>query len=209
MYAEEALESTPANRGLGRSEAPPQGLCRENLGGDGMKPRAHAEEAPGPLVKPKVNTLWVKSTERGGNGPLHLVESADWSLPMFQWTSACGWALARASAHVAFVTNPGMSSPKCRKCSALSKLRDEVKEGVKPAQLVASDMVQLAKAGGTRTPRLKHSRSELLQTPPRQKECRYGGGWAWLKPTELSGILKGKSPVPKMRQPADKSLSQP
>jgi hypothetical protein len=51
----------------------------------------------------------------------------------------------------------------------MAKLRDEVKEGVRPAQLMAADMLQLSKADGTRTPNWKRSRSSMLQTPPRQK----------------------------------------
>ena len=172
VYAEEALESTPANRSLKAPETQRPMVQKETQDAGDRTParqRAQAEEAPCPLVRPKANSLWVRSTERGGNGPLHLVENADWSIPMFQWTSACGWAFAKASTHVAFVTNPGFSSTRCRKCSTMEKLRDEVKEGVRPAQLMAADMLQLSKADGTRTPNWKRSRSSMLQTPPRQK----------------------------------------
>jgi len=47
------------------------------------------------------------------------------------------------------------------------KLRDDVKEGVKPTQLMATDLEQLMQAGGTKTPMKKCSRMDMLQTPPR------------------------------------------
>ena len=172
VYAEEALESTPANRSLKAPEIQrPVTLKETKESGDKTpaKQRAQVEEAPCQLVRPKASSLWVRSTERGGNGPLHLVDNADWSVPMFQWTSACGWAFAKASAHVAFVTNPGFSSTRCRKCLTMAKLRDEVSEGVRPAQLMAADMLQLSRSDGTKTPNWKRSRSSMLQTPPRQK----------------------------------------
>ena len=130
---------------------------------------AQVEEPPCPLIMRRANTLWVKSTERGGGGPLHLVENADWRVPLARWTSACGWAFARHSVHVAFATKPGFSTPKCRKCSTMLKLRDDVKEGVKSAQLMATDVEQLMQAGGTKTPMKKRSRMDMLQTPPRWK----------------------------------------
>ena len=96
------------------------------------------------MTRPKAKSLWVKSTERGGSNPLHFISNADWSLPMKDWTTACGWSFAKRSAHISFVTDPSLNVLKCKKCLGLKGLRDEVKGGCSPAQLVAADLGHLA-----------------------------------------------------------------
>ena len=59
------------------------------------------------------------------------------------WSTACGWTFARKSAGISFVTNPSLNVLKCKKCVARKDLRDKVKKGVIPAQMIAGDMDQL------------------------------------------------------------------
>ena len=170
IYAEEALESTPANRGMIPNDHPKQAQPKTPAVVMDRTPEKQPVPAPElvcSVVKAKASSLWVKSTERGGHGPLHLVDNADWSVPLSQWASACGWTFAKNNAHISFVTDPGLSCPKCRKCSSLKRLRDDVNEGVMPAQLIADDFKQLNQAGEMKTPRAKRSRQDRLQTPPR------------------------------------------
>ena len=154
-YAEEALETTPANRPctIVASEigAAPGTPCPGTPAKLVMtpvvesKPKSHGRAAGQlEIAKPKAKSLWVKSTERGGSNPLHFISNADWSLPMKDWTTACGWSFARRSAHISFVTDPSLNLLKCKKCLGLKGLRDVVKGGCSPAQLMAADLDQLA-----------------------------------------------------------------
>ena len=148
-YAEEALETTPANRAMvGNGPAIQSDVKRqekivvhpvikEGATGDG---RAGGEERK---IRKKAASLWVKSTGCRTKTPLHLITNADWSIPMAEWTSACGWAFARRTAQISFVTDPSLAMEKCKKCLAMNKLRDEVKKGTSPAQLIAADVKQV------------------------------------------------------------------
>jgi len=92
--AEEALETTPANRGVQFQEetsvaAPktPSRILVEAV----VKKAAE----PGPSLaagahlgnRTKAASLWVKSTERRSGNPLHYVTIADWSLAMSSWST--------------------------------------------------------------------------------------------------------------------------
>ena len=154
-YAEEALESTPANRpgvttavdGITAPGTPCPGTPARLIMTPVVETRPRRDgHAAGHLevTRPKAKSLWVKSTERGGSNPLHFISNADWSLPMKDWTTACGWSFAKRSAHISFVTDPSLNVLKCKKCLGLKGLRDEVKGGCSPAQLVAADLGHLA-----------------------------------------------------------------
>jgi len=178
-YAEEALESTPANRPcptmapeIGAAPGTPCPGTPAKLIMTPVvetKPKAQGRAA-GQLEigKPKAKSLWVKSTERGGTNPLHFISNADWSLPMKDWSTACGWSFARRSAHISFVTDPSLNVLKCKKCLGLKGLRDEVKGGCSPAQLMAADLEQLA---GTDRP----GDRDLSQIRPFRKRRVEGG----------------------------------
>ena len=148
-YAEEALETTPANKGLTSDSTPAnasQKSCRIMIEPVIKRKKEIGDELPAgdPLInRPKATSLWVKSTERSASNPLHLVTNADWSLPMASWSTACGWSFAKRSAQISFLTNPGLNVLKCKKCTSMNKLRDEVNKGIKPAQMLAGDMSQL------------------------------------------------------------------
>ena len=43
---------------------------------------------------------------------------------------------AKKSAQISFVTNPSMNLLKCKICLSMKDVRDAVKEGVKPAQMI-------------------------------------------------------------------------
>ena len=150
-YAEEALETTPANKCLAYapdSTVTPQKPCRVMVEPVLKEPKKVGDDRhAGDLLRnrPKAASLWVKSTERGASNPLHLVTNADWSLPMASWTTAYGWSFAKRSAQISFVTNPNLNSLKCKKCTSMSRLRDEVNKGINPAQMLAGDIDQLGK----------------------------------------------------------------
>lgn len=154
-YAEEALETTPANmlvtragvEGTGAPGTPCPGtpariimtpVVEVKQPGDG-RPAAQVE-----VTRPKAKTLWVKSTERGGANPLHFIVNADWSLPMKDWSTSCGWSFAKRSARISFATDPPLNALKCKKCVALKGLRDDVSGGCSPAQMIAADIKQLS-----------------------------------------------------------------
>ena len=148
-YAEEALETTPANRAMVGNISTCQNnerkqerivvrpVIKDETRGDC---RAGGEERK---IRKKAASLWVKSTGCRTKTPLHLITNADWSIPMAEWTSACGWAFARRTAQISFVTDPSWAMEKCKKCLAMNKMRDEVKKGTSPAQLIAADVKQL------------------------------------------------------------------
>ena len=76
-YAEEALETTPANKVRVPERMPTQTTAHSNgpAAKTPKKVRAQAEEPACPLIRIKENTLWVKPTERGGNGPLRKTQT--------------------------------------------------------------------------------------------------------------------------------------
>jgi hypothetical protein len=158
--AEEALETTPANRGLQFQEetsvaAPktPSRILVEAVVKKAAEPGPSLAAGAHVGNRTKAASLWVKSLERRSGNPLHYVTIADWSLAMSSWSTACGWTFAKKSAQIAFVTNPAMNLLKCKECLAMKNLRDSVNKDVDAAQMVAGDMDQLtrSKDGGGRT----------------------------------------------------------
>ena len=138
-YAEEALESVPANSG-GEKQSSTRSKTKAS---PELIPEVDLTVADVPQVKPLVNGpksgLWVKSAERGCTA-IHLVDNAAWDRPMDFWSTACGWFFARKSARFSFVSKPSLASTKCKKCLAQKRsptLRDDVKEAMFPAQCVA------------------------------------------------------------------------
>eukprot|EP00438_Fugacium_kawagutii_P024314 Skav231059 [mRNA] locus=scaffold768:41744:47030:+ [translate_table: standard] len=155
-YAEEALQTVPANRRMAPLAA--EG-AKENDGGPKRdRRRAGAAPQPSSMGLPSLSScsgssvvqnntgglrskqLWVKSVAGGKPQPLHLVANASWQMAICEWSTSCGWSFARRSAKVVLVTNPSLGAVKCQKCLELEKMRDVVKEGITPAQLVADTM---------------------------------------------------------------------
>ena len=184
-YAEEALESVPANQRIPSATSTASTSSRNVV----VTPVVKEKKTPEPKTgvtnvggRPKPVELWVRSTDRRGNNPIHLISAADWSIPMAEWSTACGWTFARKSAHIAFVTDPSMAVLKCKKCLSMRPQRDDVRKGVSPAQLMALDMAELTSQ--PKTPRLvsqpKTPRScgkQRPQNPPLEKIEIKGGGW--------------------------------
>ena len=81
-----------------------------------------------PLVKKQSIVLFVKSTGRGGQRPLHKVAVANWKLPTNSWATACGWKFAAKSNRFAFVTAEEKNKSFCSKCKEAAEKRDEVRE---------------------------------------------------------------------------------
>ena len=141
-YANEALESVPANERLKKPKRP-------TLPADApTAPQAEPILVPTPVAEnpmpslggsSKDRWLWVKSAERGSNA-LHIVDNAAWDLPLDRWSAACGWFFARKSTRFSFMSEPSMAAVKCKKCLAMKRsasLCDVVKEKMVPAQAVA------------------------------------------------------------------------
>lgn len=81
-----------------------------------------------PLVKKQSIVLFVKSTGRNGNRPLHKVAIANWKQPTSSWSTACGWKFAAKSSRFAFVTGEEKGRSFCSKCKEAGEKRDDVKE---------------------------------------------------------------------------------
>ena len=121
-YAEEALEDQPVNESFVQREEIKRMLCRNRKGAavvessPNKKETVQAEsthavpevsptvpapeeqvQALNPLVKKQSIVLFVKSTGRGGQRPLHKVAVANWKLPTSSWATACGWKFAAKS----------------------------------------------------------------------------------------------------------------
>ena len=97
-------------------------------------PETPPTEEPGevagtnPLVKKQSIVLFVKSTGRNGNRPLHKVAIANWKQPTSSWSTACGWKFAAKSSRFAFVTGEEKGRSFCSKCKEAGEKRDDVKE---------------------------------------------------------------------------------
>eukprot|EP00438_Fugacium_kawagutii_P032452 Skav223756 [mRNA] locus=scaffold3575:525258:528900:- [translate_table: standard] len=153
-YAEEALQTVPANRRM----APVEGVTTSDNDRSaipkGRKQPSTPSESPKVTVPSlsscsssqvvqgngeglRAKQLWVKSAGCGKSQPLHLVANASWQMAICDWSTSCGWSFAKKSAKVVLVTSPSIGVLKCQKCLELERLRDSVSEGVTPAQLVA------------------------------------------------------------------------
>ena len=136
-YAEDALQSEPANRNLKSNDdckpkRPPKS--------QGNKPAGTLDVAPEPpAVSPshgavteeqnrnvdKCNVvvttlpkkLWVASTAYNSRERVwHQVEDAGWDVPIEAWTSVCGWPFSRNSAKVILNSQLTVAQRKCKKC---------------------------------------------------------------------------------------------
>ena len=146
-YAEQALQTTPANNNIAR---------RHQSGGEEEREREQ-EELPMPgtpavnmmvVNKPEVipgkpkKKLWVSSNARGKQGVWHKVTQASWNLPMSQWSTACGWSFAKRSTDISMSVELTVAHVKCRKCKTLvEKLSDGVKEEWVLAELAEERLV--------------------------------------------------------------------
>ena len=138
------LENASSSRESGRKQEQivVRSVIKKEAAGDG---RVAGEEKK---VKNKASSLWVKSTGCRARNRLHLITNADWSIPMAEWTSACGWAFTPRTAQISFVTDPLLAMDRCKTCLIMNKLRDEVNKGISPAQIMAADVKQLGMTHG-------------------------------------------------------------
>ena len=115
-YAEDALQSEPANKNLRLVEPPKtkkqpksreEDLERERPMGSGppagsATKNVEAEDPPNDRGKCEVvvtelpKKLWVASTAYNSRERVwHQVEEAGWDVPIETWTSVCGWPFSR------------------------------------------------------------------------------------------------------------------
>ena len=152
-YAEEALEDQPVNETFVQREEIKRMLSKNRKGivvveeSPNKKDIEQAEPAPqtpaappdtpgqegppqalNPLVKKQSIVLFVRSTGRGGQRPLHKVAVANWKLPTSSWATACGWKFASKSNRFAFVTGEEKGKSFCSKCKDAAEKRDDVRE---------------------------------------------------------------------------------
>ena len=153
MYAEEALQSEPANkrwranvmepREKSKKDAP-SGSCRKSNGGNNNKFEpaggSKASHDKGPVAN---SPLWVAANGyRGRDKTWRKVAVAGWNMPMSQWSTACGWCFADRSANVSLAHKLTLVAKKCKKCIDAKGACDSVKGGANLAGLVGSDLVQ-------------------------------------------------------------------
>ena len=136
-YAEDALESEPANKNLKREDdAKPrkQSKLQEVDLGDvttmvpglptGSSVKRTTEEKKteekgkcNVVVTELPKRLWVASTAYGSRERVwHQVEEAGWDVPIETWTSICGWPFSRNSSKVILNTQLTIAQGKCKKC---------------------------------------------------------------------------------------------
>ncbi len=152
-YAEEALEDQPVNESFVQREEIKKMLGKNRKGAavvenSPKKKEVNQEEpvpqvpavppmspepeepahVPNPLVKKQSIVLFVKSTGRSGQRPLHKVAVANWKLPTSSWATACGWKFAAKSNRFAFVTAEEKGRSFCSKCKEAAEKRDDVRE---------------------------------------------------------------------------------
>ena len=88
------------------------------------------------VVKPvEKQKLWAISRSRQGR-VRHWVASASWSMPLEDWSTACGWHFARHNVKVELTKFKVKGPRECLKCKAIEKERDKVKGGWDLAQSV-------------------------------------------------------------------------
>ncbi len=149
-YMTEALEQLPVN-------ARQQGSKQTTLGGQEdrleevkkqdeelkivkvirTEERKRSEVSKGVMVKPpnEKQKLWAISRNRQGR-VRHWVSCASWSLPLEEWSTACGWHFARHNVKVELTKFKVNGPRECRKCKVIEKERDKVKGGLDLAQTV-------------------------------------------------------------------------
>ena len=79
--------------------------------------------------------LWAISRNRQGR-VRHWVSCASWSIPLEEWSTACGWHFARHNVKVELTKFKVNGPRECRKCKLIEKERDKVKGGWDLAQTV-------------------------------------------------------------------------
>ena len=136
-YAEDALQSEPANRNLTnrgnskgkKSEAAAEpSASKENVRD---MPMDMKEKKPGEdlVITQLPKKLWVASTAYSSRERVwHEVEGASWDVPIETWSSVCGWPFSRNSTKVALQSQLTWSQRKCKKCQ--KKTRGEAREVV-------------------------------------------------------------------------------
>ena len=79
--------------------------------------------------------LWAISRNRQGR-VRHWVSCASWSIPLEDWSTACGWHFARHNVKVELTKFKVNGPRECRKCKLIEKERDKVRGGWDLAQTV-------------------------------------------------------------------------
>ena len=134
-YAEDALQSEPANRNLvagglkNNKKKEKAADPSDNLPLVVDTPKDTCEKKPGVelVVTQLPKRLWVASTAYHSRERVwHEVEGASWDVPIETWSSICGWPFSRHSSKVALQSQLTWNQRKCKKC--LKKTRGEARE---------------------------------------------------------------------------------
>ena len=134
-YAEDALQSEPANRNLvagglkNNKKKEKAADPSDNLPLVVDTPKDTCEKKPGVelVVTQLPKRLWVASTAYHSQERVwHEVEGASWDVPIETWSSICGWPFSRHSSKVALQSQLTWNQRKCKKC--LKKTRGEARE---------------------------------------------------------------------------------
>ena len=136
-YAEDALQSEPANKNLRVNEpatakrqlksrgeemdtnqttpsGPPQGTA--SMEEETVKP-LEVQKKCEVVVSELPKKLWVASTAYNSRERVwHQVEDAGWDVPIENWTSICGWPFSRNSSKVMLNSQLTFSQRKCKRC---------------------------------------------------------------------------------------------
>lgn len=124
-YAEDALQSEPANKSICTSKAQKTRSKEQSRGGgaedtpvrDLLKEEAGQSVGKELVVTQLPKKLWVSSTAYSSRERVwHEVEGASWDVPTETWTSVCGWPFSRNSAKVALQSQLSLTQRKCKKC---------------------------------------------------------------------------------------------
>ena len=123
-YAEDALQSEPANRNISgdRNQKGKKPTEKASVRSDAMVVEDMPKEVPKMAGKDLVVTqlpkkLWVASTAYSSRERVwHQVEGASWDTPIETWTSVCGWPFSRHSSKVALQSQLSLCQRKCKKC---------------------------------------------------------------------------------------------
>ena len=155
-YAEEALQEKPMRAGhwftpeepkkvavqhlqqlsheeSGREECTREPNPKEDLAASEDKVKKTGDAAATPIASafdsPK--DLWVITKGRGSKArPAHRVTKACWSLPIKEWSTACGWLFADKSAEASFILKLKPDQAICNTCKNMGLARQvhEVKD---------------------------------------------------------------------------------
>eukprot|EP00435_Cladocopium_sp_Y103_P033500 s818_g8.t1 len=137
QYAEEALQEKPVEipleAKLATSSAPlpapvrmvdkPMALNEVRIE-ENVKSPPEDEDVTMAAAFGKPKDLWVVTKGKGWrNRPRHQVTKAAWSLPIKEWTTACGWCFASHSSEFYFLSGSQVDKMKCNKCQAHQEAR--------------------------------------------------------------------------------------